>query len=114
MDWVAFGNRLHYQGVPDLVVGDDRLFLWGYHPAPLLRAGHHPQAGFLELLGADRAQAAASRQDGGFVEKIGEVGSGEARGLASDHIQVDVGRQRLVLRVETQYGSAPVQVGGVD
>ena len=111
---IALGDRLHHQGVADLVIGDDRLLFRRDHPATLFRPSHHAKAGLLQLESADRHFLVARRQDGGLVQEIGEVGARETGRLPRHDVEVDVLGERLVRGVEAQDGAPAVEVGRVD
>jgi hypothetical protein len=60
------------------------------------------------------AQFRAAREDRCLVADVGEVGAGEACGLARDHLEVDIGRHRLSSRVHLEDRLAAGEVGRSD
>ena len=113
-DRVALGQDPLDDGVTTFVVGDDRLLRVRDDPRLALRAGDDPLQGFLELGHADDLLVAPSRQDGGLVDEVREVGAGEARRLARDAFDIDALVERLALGVDPQdLGPAP-DVGAVE
>ena len=100
--------------VAELVVGGDQALLLAHHPGLLLGAGDHPHDPLLELLHRDLAVARAGGQQRRLVDQVGEVGAGEAGGLAGERVEVDLLRQRLAAGVDLEDLLAALAVGAVD
>ena len=56
----------------------------------------------------------AAGEDGRLVAEVGEVGAGEAGGLAGDSAEVDVGSERLAAGVHVEDRLAAGEVGLAD
>jgi hypothetical protein len=100
--------------VPGLVVGRDRLLPVAHDATLALGAGDHPVDRLLQLRQTDRLLVAPGRQDGPLVHQVGEVGTGEARGLLGQHLQRNALLQRLATRVDLQDLAAAVDVGAIE
>ena len=61
----------------------------------------------------DAIAVAARGQDGRLVDQVFQVGAGKAGRLLGDHVQVDVGGQRLAAHVHVKDGAAAAHVGRV-
>ncbi len=70
--------------------------------------------GVFHLEHVDAFVAVASGEEGGLVEHVGEVGAGEAGGAAGQHVEVDVGAQRLVGGVDAEDLLTTLEIGTVD
>src|SRR6185312_7303622 len=68
----------------------------------------------LELLHRDLAVAGAGGQQRGLVDQVGEVGTGEAGGLAGQRVEVDVAGERLAAGVYFKDVFAAFAVRSVD
>ena len=100
-------------GVANLVVGDEGLGLAVRH-AGALHAGDDAVDRVVNLGERDGLLAAAAGEDGRLVEKVGEVGAGEAGGALGDGLDVDVVGEALVLGVHLENLDAALDVGVVD
>ncbi len=100
--------------VAHLVIGGDQALLVAHDPGLLLRAGDHAHDPLFELHLGDLALAVARAQQGGLVDQVGEVGAGEAGGLAGERVDVDLLGQRLAARVDLEDLRAALAVGTVD
>ena len=114
MDGVAVGQQVADDRVAELVVGGDQPLLLGHHAGLLLRAGDHPHDPLLELLHGDLAPALAGGQQRRLVDQVGEVGAGEAGGLAGQRVEVDLLGQRLAAGVHLEDVLAALAIGPVD
>ena len=98
VDLLHRGQHLRAERVARLVVGHHALLVLGDHAARL-HAGDHALERGLEVRGEDLRAVLAAGEDRGLVADVGQVGAGQAAGLARDHLEVHVLRQRLVARV---------------
>jgi len=100
--------------VAHLVVRRDQALLLAHDPGLLLRAGDHAHDALFELDLGDLALAVARGEQRGLVDEVGEVGAGEAGGLAGQGVDVDLPRQRLAARVDLEDLRASLAVGAID
>src|SRR6478672_9323467 len=114
VDRVAVRQEMADDRVPELVVGRDQPLLLRHHAGFLLRARDHPHDPLLELLHGDLAAACAGGEQRRLVDQVGEVGAGEAGGLAGESVEVDRLRERLPASVDLEDLLAPLAVGPVD
>ena len=77
-------------------------------------SGEHTVDRFLELVHADLGPVEASGEQRGLVDDVRQIGTGEARGPSSEHLDVDLFRERLAARVHLEDPDAAVEVGTVD
>src|SRR6478672_6091820 len=89
-DRVGVVERRGDEGVTALVVGRDLALLGRHDACALLRTGDDAVDGLVEGLVVDDLPVAASSEQGGLVEDVGEVGAGEAGRATGDGEQVDV------------------------
>ena len=101
------------QCVAGLVVGDD-LALGLSQASGLLGADGLAKQSLVEILTTHAVALGAAGDDRALVERVGELCSHHARGLAGDVAQVEVGSQRLALGVGPKDRLAPVTVGRRD
>ncbi|MCY1222339.1 hypothetical protein D9M72_344290 [compost metagenome] len=94
------------------VVGRDLALVLLHDAAALLRAGHDAVDGLVQGAIVDQVRVGARRQQGSFIEDVGEVGAGVAGGLLGNGLEVDAGSHRLALRVDLQDLVAAYQVRG--
>ena len=85
-----------------------------HHARPALGAGDDAFDRRFELRHADLLHPAARREQRGFVQQVREVGTGHARRAASDDVEIDAGRDRLVARVHAQDALAAFEIRRVD
>ena len=114
MDRVAVRQQVTDDRVPELVVGGDQPFLLAHHARLLLGAGDHPHDPLLELHHRDLAMALAGGQQRRLVDQVGEVGAGEPGRLAGEHVEVEVGRERLAAGVDLEDLLAALAIGAID
>src|SRR3954471_19077036 len=114
VDWVGVLEQLADDRVADLVVGGDEPLLLAHHAGFLLGAGDHAHDPLLELLHRDLALARAGGQQRRLVDQVGEVGTGEAGGLAGKRVELDFAPQRLAAGMDLEDLLAALAVGPVD
>ena len=90
VDRVGVGQHVADERVTGLVVRDDLLLLVGDQAALALRTGDDAVDGLFELDHVDLLLAVTRGEQRGLVDEVGEVGAGEARRAASEHLEVDV------------------------
>ena len=100
MDAVDPRQHLGAEGVAGLVVGDDALLVVVEHAAGL-GAGDHALERVVEVGGVDPVAVAARGEDRRLVADVGQVGAGQAGGLAGDEVEVDIA-DGLVAAVDAQ------------
>ena len=110
----VFGEHVADDRVAHLVVGGDQALLLAHHAGLLLGAGDHAHDPLLELDHRDLAVALAGGQQRRLVDQVGEVGAGEAGGLAGEHVEVELGGERLAAGVDLEDLLAALAVGAVD
>ena len=98
-------------GMADFVVGHDALFFVAQDLILFLGTGQDGIHGFLQVvLGNGHAVVAHSAQ-GGFVDDIGQLGTGSTGSHAGNHGKVTVGADFDLLSVQAQDAFAAFQVG---
>ena len=107
------GEQLGAERVAGLVVGHHPLLVVGDHAARL-HAGDHALERGLEVLREERVAAVAAGEDRRLVADVGQVGAGQAAGLAGDQVEVHVLGQRLVRGVHVEDRLAALEVGRRD
>ena len=85
-----------------LVIGHQASAALAHHTVLLLRARHHPFNGIADLVVAHFGELATGRKDGGFVEKVGEIGTGVTRCPACNLVEIDVLGEGLAASVNTK------------
>ena len=95
MHRVAVGQHLRHQGVAGLVVGHELAVAFGHLVAALLRAQLHAVDGLGDVAHGDFALAPPGGQERGLVEHVLQVRAGKVRRNFGQHVQLDVGRERL-------------------
>ncbi|OPY05950.1 MAG: hypothetical protein A4E61_00125 [Syntrophorhabdus sp. PtaB.Bin184] len=123
MDRVGAGDHLRDEGVSGFVIGRQPSFLKGdYHAAPL--DPHEDLVlGVLEVVHFDGLFVPPRRNEGGLVDEVGEIGSGEPRCSPRDDGKIDVlvnkGFARVdledllpALHVGSGYDDLPVKTAG--
>ena len=96
--------------MPGLVPGDHALLVVVHHLARL-EPGDHPLEGVVEVGLGDEVAALAAGEDRRLVAEVGEVGAGQARGVAGDALEVDVLGERLAGGVDSEDLLAAAHVG---
>ena len=77
-----------------------------------LRAGLNAVDGLVDGAVVDQLGTGTGAQQRGFVEHVGQIGTGEARRAHGDHMQVDVRYERLALGVHPQNCLTAFQIRG--
>ena len=101
-----------HQGMAHLVISDQTLAAAIGQRLPL-HASNHAINGIVDFGQRGGFLAAACRQNGGFVEQVGEISSCETGGASSDHLKADVFGQLFVAGVHFQDGEAALDVGRI-
>ena len=97
-----------------LVVGREALLLGAHYGLLALDASDHAVDGVGEVLVVDLGLAAAGGGERRFVADVGDVGSGEARGVLGYEVEVEVLREFQALEMDLEYLLALVEVGKGD
>ena len=113
VDLVGMGETVCREGMANLVVGDDPLFLRADQSRPPLRPGDNPVHRLFQLGHRDLLQPLPARQQGGLVHHIGEIGPSEAWSPPSQDAEIDLRIQGLSPRVDPEDGLATGRLGGV-
>ncbi len=108
------GQEVADHGVARLVVGGQFLLFARHDTALAFRAELDALDGFLELAHADALAVAAGSQQGGFIDRILDVGADEARRGLGQHDDVDGVGDGLAAQVDAEDGLAAAHVGPVD
>ena len=114
VDRVGAPQHVAHERVAALVVGDRELLLLAHHPALALRTGQHAVDGGFELGVADALEVTAGGEERRLVHEVGEVGAGEPGRATGQHVEADVGLERLALGVHLEDRLAALEVGAVD
>ena len=99
------------QGVADLVVGDDALFLGGDDHALLFAAGDDVFGGAVEVSLADGGAVVAHSGEGGLVQDVGQLCAGRAGRGVGHALEVDVGLHGFLSGVHLEDFLAALEVG---
>mmetsp|Transcript_80025 Transcript_80025/g.203648 ORF Transcript_80025/g.203648 Transcript_80025/m.203648 type:complete len:409 (+) Transcript_80025:457-1683(+) len=99
--------------MPGLVVRDKLALLLGHHSILLLQADHDALQSIRNVILVDLGLVLPRGHDRALIQQIRQVCSGHARRLPGDSSEVHGGRQRLVLGVHLQDGSAALHIGRV-
>src|SRR4051812_48480921 len=100
--------------VAHLVVRRDLPLVLGEKARLLLRAGNHAHDPFLELVLLDDLLAAACCEERCLVHEVRKVRAGEAWRAGCERREIDLGRERLALRVHLEDLLPPDAVGTID
>ncbi len=101
------------QRVARLVEGDGGALVLGHDAALAGRPGDDALHGLGDLGHADAGPPTTGREQRGLVHKVAQVGTGEARGEVGDLVEVHVGGEGLVARVDLEDLLTPLYVGAV-
>ena len=96
-----------------LVVRRDELFFVFHHSAATLRTSDNAVDRLVEGAVVDELRVRASGKQGCLVQNVGEVGTGETGGLASNDLEVDACCHRFVLGVHLKDLVAAFHVGSI-
>ena len=77
-----------------------------------LRSGLNAVDGLVDGAVVDQLGTGTGAQQRGFVEHVGQIGTGEARRAHGDHVQVDVRYERLALGMHPQNCLTAFQIRG--
>ncbi len=110
----AWGSKPSDHGVPRLVIGDQPLLILAHDAGLLLRPGDHPLDGVLQFLHPDFLLVAAGGQQRRLVDHVGQVGAGETRRPAGQHVHVHTVIQGLAPGMHLENLLPAEQVGEVD
>jgi hypothetical protein len=113
VDRIAVREQVADDRVTHLVVGRDLAFLLRKDPGLLLGTGDDPHDPLFELVLGDLLLARAGTQQGGLVDEVREVCSGEARRLTGQGIEVDVPCERLAAGVDLENLLAALAIGAI-
>jgi hypothetical protein len=102
------------EGVTGLVIGSDTLLFIGKEHGLALGTHHHLVLGDFEVVHVDRFAIEAGGGKGGLVDHVGQVGSTEARGSASEDVEVYVFGHGDFLGVDLEDLFAATDVGTID
>ena len=108
------GQRKRNQRVAHLVIGDDLALLWIEKPVSPLLPGDHALDGIIEVGHRDCASAATCREQCGFIDQVGEVGSGEARRERRNRLDIDAWIELHFFHMHLENFNAALLVGAVD
>ena len=101
-----------HQGMAHFVISDQTLAAAIGEGLPL-HAGNHAINGIVDLGQGGGVLAATRRQDGRFVEQVGQISPCETGGAASNHLKTHVFRQFFVAGMHFQDGQAALDVRGI-
>ena len=107
----SVGLQRRHNGVPDLVIGNDFLFLVAHDPVFLLVTGHDDINALLQILLADSFAPMPYRAQGGLVDQVGQVGARGAYCRARGAGQIHIARQLDLLGMDLQNRDASGQIG---
>ncbi len=102
VDRIVLGHRQADDGVTGLVIRGELLLLLVHDHGAALGAHHDLVLGALELVHRHRAAVGTSGEQRSFVDEVGEVGTGEARRTARDHLRLHVFSQRQLAHVDLE------------
>jgi hypothetical protein len=102
------------EGVTGLVIGGDLLLFVGEEHRLALGSHHDLVFSYFEVVHVDRFAVVAGGGEGGLVDHVGEVCSGEARCAASEDVEVDVFGHGDLLGVDLENLFAATDVGTID
>ena len=106
------GKVVHHNGVSRLVDRRELPLVGRNHPALFLGACNDLDHGFLQILHTDEGTSQLCGTKGSFIQKILEIGAGEACGLLGDGIEIHVVGQRLIPGVYPKNGGTALGIRG--
>ena len=102
------------EGVAGLVIGGDLLLFVREEHRLALGTHHDLVLGYFEVVHVDGLAVVACGGEGGLVDHVGEVGTGEARCSTSEDVEVDVFGHGDLLGVDLEDFFAATDVGTID
>jgi hypothetical protein len=88
VDRIGVGKNVAQDGMPRLMVGHQAPFPFTDHPALSFRTGNNPVDGFFHLLHPYPALVSPGRQDGCFIDHVGQIGTSKAGRPPGQHFQI--------------------------
>ena len=114
MDRVGIRQEIGDEGVARFVDCRQALFLIADDMAAAFRTEADFFAGFFQFSHVDDFLISPGSQEGCFVEQVAQVGTGEARRLLGDDVEVDILAEGLAFGVDVEDSPAAAQVRPVD
>ena len=114
LDGIGVGNEVANNGVSGLMVGGYALFPLRDEAALTLRPGVDAVDGLGEFVVHDEFLVAAGGQNSSLIDEVGEIRAAESGGQLGDDLHIDVGIERLALRMNIEDGDASAHVRKVD
>ena len=102
-----------HQGMANFVIGNQTLAA-AIGEGFALHAGDDPIDGVINFGEGCGVLAAAGREDGGFVEQVGEVCTRETRGAAGHGLQAHIGGQLFIAGMHLQHRDPALDVGHIN
>jgi len=84
------------------------------HTALLFQTGNEAFDGLGEIIERCRIRLAARRDEGRFIDQIGEISAGETGRQSSDGVDVELGTYGNLLQMHAQDVGSPFAVGTID
>ena len=97
-----FGHESADNRMTGFVIGGHQLLFLAHDGGLALRAHEDLVLGLFEVVHFHRFLVAAGGEQSGFVDQVGEVGAGEARGAASQPIRFHIVRDGYTFHVDGQ------------
>ena len=105
------GHVQPHHRMASLVIGRQRLFLFGHDHRATLSAHHHLVLGGFEILHGDEATANARSHKSRFVDQVGQIRARETGGAAGDNPQIHIRAQRHFGGVHAEDFFAALHIG---
>ena len=90
--------------------GRKPLFLFADNMTAPFGTEGHLFTGFFKFRHSDNLFIRTSRQQGRFIQKIAQVGTGKPRSFLGNGLQIHILAQGLTLGMNIQYSHAPAQI----
>jgi hypothetical protein len=100
--------------MPHLVIGHHLALFRAQHAALAFNAGDNAFHGGGEIVETDRVGATAGGHDGRFVDQVGQVGAGEARGNVGYTLAIEAWFHGDLLKVDLEDRLAALAVRTID
>ena len=110
VDRVRRGFMDRHDCVASLMISGHFLFIFGHDHRLAFGAHHHLVFGIFKFLHSDQPLATTCGQQGSFVHKVGEVGTGETRRSARDHAAIDIRCQRNLFHMYGKDFDTPINI----